>query len=168
MSGVPGHMPTTDPILFYKLQAPYGCFSNFSRDQVQVYGRLWQTSEHAFQGAKFLDPAIQERVWKAPTPRVAAELGRDRSLPLRADWESPVESQKLPAIALVKDQIMFEVCLAKFQQNDGCQRTLLGTADAELVEDSPVDSYWGWGSDHQGKNKLGKILMLVRSTIRGY
>ena len=61
---------------------------------------------------------------------------------------------------------MYEVVLEKFRQNRGCQDTLLRTGDAPLVEDTTTDTYWGWGTDHKGKNKLGQILEAVRDYIR--
>jgi ribA/ribD-fused uncharacterized protein len=42
----------------------------------------------------------------------------------------------------------------------------LSTGDEEIVEDSPIDSYWGCGADGKGQNNLGKILMEVRSRLR--
>ena len=43
---------------------------------------------------------------------------------------------------------------------------LLDTKDAELVENSPIDSYWGRGKDWNGENKLGKMLMKLREEIK--
>lgn len=36
------------------------------------------------------------------------------------------------------------------------------TKDYLIVEDSPKDSYWGWGSDRLGENNLGKLWMELR------
>lgn len=36
----------------------------------------------------------------------------------------------------------------------------------EIVEDSPINSYWGCGADRLGKNRLGVILMEVRKQLR--
>lgn len=43
---------------------------------------------------------------------------------------------------------------------------LLSTGSAELVEASPVDAFWGSGRDGQGKNHLGKHLMVLREHLR--
>lgn len=43
---------------------------------------------------------------------------------------------------------------------------LLATSDAEVVEDSKYDNYWGIGRDCTGSNTLGKILMQVREELR--
>lgn len=38
--------------------------------------------------------------------------------------------------------------------------------DREIVEDSPIDSYWGCGADGLGKNMLGKLLMKLREELK--
>ncbi len=53
----------------------------------------------------------------------------------RHDWEQ------------VKDQIMATALHAKFTQYENLMQMLLGTGDAILVENSPIDRYWGNGGD---------------------
>ena len=66
----------------------------------------------------------------------------------------------------VKDQIMYEICLAKFTQNEELKEKLLATGNEELVEGNTWhDTYWGV-CNRRGKNKLGKILMRVRSELK--
>ncbi len=36
------------------------------------------------------------------------------------------------------------------------------TGDRELIESSPIDSFWGWGPNKDGQNHLGKIWMKLR------
>ena len=81
-------------------------------------------------------------------------MGRDRTLPLRPDWEQ------------VKDDVMEKAVLQKFKAHADIRDILLATGDEALVENSPVDYYWGCGKDGSGKNKLGQILMAVRETLR--
>ena len=38
--------------------------------------------------------------------------------------------------------------------------------EKELIESSPYDYYWGCGGDGSGKNRLGKILMEVRTFLK--
>jgi ribA/ribD-fused uncharacterized protein len=85
---------------------------------------------------------------------IAARMGRDRKRPLRRDWES------------VKDEIMFEAVRAKFTQHEELRKILLATGDAEIIEHTGKDSYWGDGGDGGGRNMLGKTLMLVRDELR--
>ncbi len=143
-----------ETINFYKTIGKYGCFSNFSRRPVVMDNKTWATSEHYFQAMKFLGTKHEEEVRHAQSPMEAASMGRDRSRPLRSDWEQ------------VKDDIMREVVLAKFKQCKSCRDTLLSTGEAVLVEHTVNDKYWGDGGDGKGKNMLGKILMEVRDILR--
>ena len=43
----------------------------------------------------------------------------------------------------------------------------MNTGDRKLVEHSPYDSYWGDGPDGNGQNRLGELLMRLRSALRG-
>jgi len=55
---------------------------------------------------------------------------------------------------------------AKFNQNPPLQALLLATGEAELVEDSAHDPFWGIGRDGRGANWLGRLLMKVRQEMR--
>lgn len=141
-------------INFYTTNGDYGCFSNFSRHPVKLKGKTWATSEHYFQAQKFVDTQHEEELRKAPNPMEVAKMGRDRSRPLRKDWES------------VKDNIMREVVYAKFTQHADLKETLLSTGNSKLVEHTANDNYWADGGDGSGKNMLGIILMEIRERIR--
>ncbi len=55
---------------------------------------------------------------------------------------------------------------ARFSQNPDLARLLLETGDAELVEDSPFEPFWGVGPDGAGLNWAGRVLMEVRARLR--
>ena len=74
-------------IYFYRVNEPYGCFSNFSPHGFRLDGKWWPTSEHYFQAQKFAGTPYEEKVRLAKSPMEAANTGRDRRLPLRDDWE---------------------------------------------------------------------------------
>jgi N-glycosidase YbiA len=141
-------------IHFYRVSDEYGCFSNFSPHPIVLKDRTWPTSEHYFQAQKFAGAPDEEEVRRAPSPMVAARMGRSRKRPLRADWES------------VKDEVMHEAVLAKFTQHADLRAILLGTGAAELVEHTENDRYWGDGGDGGGENRLGQILVRVREELR--
>jgi N-glycosidase YbiA len=144
-------------IYFYKLSDPYGCFSNFSPHPIEVDGLDWQTVEHYYQAQKFVateNERLIQVIRDAQTPMEAAQIGRDRTLKLRCDWEE------------VKQQVMWQGVLTKFLTHTDIQAILLDTGDRLIVEDSPTDYYWGCGQDKTGQNQLGKILMNVRQEIR--
>lgn len=60
---------------------------------------------------------------------------------------------------------MWQAVLYKFQTHPDIRDILLSTSNAEIVENSPIDFYWGCGADGSGKNMLGKILMEVRKIL---
>jgi ribA/ribD-fused uncharacterized protein len=62
---------------------------------------------------------------------------------------------------------MRRVDLAKFSQHADLAELLRATGDAELVEDSPSEPYWGIGPDGQGSNWAGRVLAEVREKLRG-
>ncbi|MFD0270442.1 NADAR family protein [Streptomyces sp. NPDC127106] len=142
-------------IYFYGAdEVPYGCFSNFSAHGVDLDGHWWPTVEHYFQAQKFLGTRHAHVIRQAPTPLRAAELGRDRSKPLRRDWER------------VKDDVMRRAVDAKFRTHADIHEILLSTGDEEIVEDTTSDHYWGRGRTGTGKNMLGRILMRTRTRLR--
>jgi len=182
-------------IRFYDPRNPWGFFSNFSRHQVDIYDRSWATSEHAFQAMKFHPhrPDLVEMVHRAETPGKAARLGRDRSFPLRIDWnERPggglgygqelasripkvvqpndgVDRKGVtaePLFTRTKDLFMYEIVLAKFRRHEDLKRALVETGEEVIIEDAQSDPYWGWGASFVGENKLGRILMAVRAVLR--
>ena len=154
-SGIVPGGGTAVAIRFYSTrERPYGCFSNFSRHRFELDGAWWPTSEHYFQAQKFAGTPHAERVRQARTPAGAAAIGRDRSLPLRPDWD------------VVKDDAMRRAVRRKFEAHDDIRAVLLATGDEPIVEDAPRDAYWGCGADGQGQNKLGRILMEVRAALR--
>ena len=142
-------------IYFYvEREEPYGCFSNFSAHGFVLDESYWATSEHYFQAQKFVATPHLEKVQQSKSPKDAANIGRDRSLPLRTDWNQ------------VKDAVMRKAVIQKFRTHANIREILLATEDEVLVEDSPIDYYWGFGKDGSGQNKLGQILMEVRAFLR--
>jgi ribA/ribD-fused uncharacterized protein len=74
---------------------------------------------------------------------------------MRSDWDE------------VKYEAMKVVLTAKFLQHHDLRKQLMDTGTEELIEDSPVDYYWGCGADGSGKNMLGKLLMELREELKG-
>ena len=142
-------------IRFYRQGDAFGEFSNFAAFPIRLKGAEWPTTEHYFQAQKFAGTPHEEAVRLVNSPSAAAKMGRDRSRPLRPDWEA------------VKDDIMLEAVRAKFVQHPSLLALLLSTGDAHIVEHTSNDAYWGDGGDGSGKNMLGRILMEVRAALAG-
>jgi N-glycosidase YbiA len=139
---------------FYDAWNPYGEFSNFALFPISLEGKWWPTSEHYYQAHKYTDPKLQEWVRIAPTPMDAAIRGRDKSFPKRDDWET------------VKESFMEKAVMDKFTRYPNLKKLLLSTGEAEIYEHTKNDCEWGDCGDRSGKNKLGKLLMKVRSQIK--
>lgn len=144
---------STQAILFYSTRDAYGEFSNFASFPIEIDGRIWPTSEHYFQAQKFAGTEHEELIRTTPSPMTVAKMGRDRKRPLRTDWEE------------VKDCIMRKAVRAKFEQHPRLAAMLLETGNAEIVEHTENDAYWGDGGDGRGLNRLGQILMQVRTDL---
>lgn len=143
-----------EPIYFYTPDGPFGAFSNFARYGVSLDGAWWPTAEHYFQAQKFHEPAYREKIRRASSPKQAADLGRTRILPLRADWD------------MARVEVMRRVVRAKFRTHAELRELLLSTGNRPLVESAPGDAFWGCGADGNGENRLGRLLEEVRSALR--
>lgn len=141
-------------VKFYSTHGNYGCFCNFSHHAIKLKDKQWPTTEHYYQAQKFSGTRHESAVRKAKGPKSAANMGRDRSKPLRQDWES------------VKEGVMYDALKAKFTQHKECRDVLLSTGKSKIVEDSPIDYYWGCGANGKGKNRLGVLLMRLREELR--
>ncbi len=134
-------------------EKPYGCFCNFSLHGFELDGLWWHTSEHYYQAQKFAGTAHAETIRLVKTPAESAKLGH--ALPHRGDWKK------------IKYDVMKRAVLRKFQTHANIRQVLLSTGDKNIIQKDLGDYYWGCGRDDSGKNYLGKILMEVRSSLRG-
>ena len=132
-------------------------WSNFARFPVNIRGKLWPTTEHFFQAAKFFntDPEWAEAIRNVKWPSESKKMGKDRSKPLDPNWEGGL-----------KLQIMLEALLAKADQHPELLQELLDTGDAEIIERADWDPIWGDGPNRDGLNFLGRLCMIVRDIKR--
>ena len=142
------------PVYFYRVNEPYGEFSNFAKYPFEADGKEWPTSEHYFQAQKFAGTVHAEQVRLARTARDAASMGRDRNLPMRPDWEA------------VKLDVMRAAIRHKFDSHRALVDLLLSTGDEQIIERTTDDEYWRCGSSGEGLNMLGKLLMELRLALR--
>ncbi|KAI5832766.1 DUF1768-domain-containing protein [Schizophyllum commune Tattone D] len=145
------------PILFYHKHDPYYGFTNFSDHPVIFDNKTYPTSEHLFQASKFLGyrPLLAEHIRKVSRrPAVAFSEARRFQPEVRPDWLQ------------VNIEMMDRAIYHKFKQHHDLREELLSTGDAELIEDSDKDAFWGVGADRKGRNELGKALMRLRDILR--
>lgn len=140
-------------IKFYKTKDPYGFMGNFFKARFFIYGRWWDFVEAPYQAEKTSIQSEKDEIWRAVKANDSRLLGQ--KVTMRPDWDQ------------VKRQVMKECCLAKFLQHPDLRKQLLATGDEALIEDSPVDWFWGCGADGTGKNVLGQVLMEIREELKG-
>lgn len=129
----------------------YFFLSNFFTADVSWEGRKYLNNEAAFQSAKCIKDSMRDKFTQM-NPSQAKHAGRH--VQLRYDWED------------VKENVMLEVCRAKFTQNPELGQKLLDTGDAILIEGNDWgDKTWGMVNG-VGQNKLGKILMKIREELK--
>lgn len=132
-------------------------------------GETWPTAEHYYQAQKSFDPAYRQAIREAASPRMARRLAAPPTTSRRVSRQSWFRKQgALPRSDWhqVKLETMRCADRAKFTQHPALAELLLATGDAELVEDSPSDPYWGTSPDEQGLNWPGRMLMEVREDLR--
>lgn len=135
----------------------YDWLSNFYLCDICYEGEYYTSTEAAFQAQKCID-IKEKKLFLDLAPGKAKRLGK--KVKLRSDWED------------VKERIMLKVLWIKFTSHDDLREKLLQTDNAYLIE----GNYWGdqfWGvcpvdgePGRDGLNKLGQLLMLVRSNIK--
>jgi ribA/ribD-fused uncharacterized protein len=133
-----------------EFRGKYYFLSNFYEAPVTYEGVTYTNNEAAFQSAKVTDTKIRTK-FASLNPSQAKKIGR--KVNLRNDWEQ------------IKEHVMYEICKSKFEQNNDLKVRLLEINDEYLEEGNT----WGdreWGTvNGEGKNKLGNILMKVRSEL---
>lgn len=138
-----------------KFRGDYHFLSNFAPFRITVHGVTYESVEAAFQGAKCLDPKDRKQ-FEGLSARNAQRLGR--KVKLRPGWND------------IRNIVMLWLLQQKFK-DPTYREKLLATGGANLVEGNQWhDNYWGRCScqkcNFKGKNRLGAMLMQVRSEIR--
>jgi hypothetical protein len=128
----------------------YRWLSNFHPCRVEWEGRVYGSSEAAYQSAKY--PPSERDVFTTLDADAAKKRSRVKPYDTAA-WEAR------------KEQSMREILWAKFSQNPELAEQLLATGQRRLEE----TNWWGdkiWGvSKGEGRNLLGLMLMETRERL---
>lgn len=134
-----------------EFRGKYFFLSNFYEVPVTYMSITYRNNEAAFQAQK-VSSEDEHKTFSDLNPSDAKKKGRH--VQLRHDWEK------------IKFNIMYEICKAKFSQNEELKNRLIATDDEYLEEGNT----WGdkiWGTVNGiGENRLGKILMRVREELK--
>ncbi len=154
---VPNQVDAT-VISFYRAnERPYGVLSNLYRREIVFEGRIFPTSEHAYQAGKAIKPAVREWIQAAPSPSLAAMAAHGLYT-----WDV------VPDWATIKFDRMRAVLRAKFTQHPDLAEILISTGAKRLVEagtvNNAVNRLWGQVNG-KGENMLGVMLMELRDQL---
>jgi N-glycosidase YbiA len=166
------HAPAIPPdnriLYFARERDQFRFLSHFYPSPILLDGETWPTVEHYFQAQRSADPAYRQAIRDAQRPGDAKRLSASPDRPgkaskrswfrlhhalPRADWED------------VQLEIMRRADRAKFTQNPELGSLLLATGNAELIEDSLSEPFWGIGPDGAGPNWAGRVLMEIRAEL---
>lgn len=144
---------TEDSIYFFTV--PFEPLNNWSSHKVNIWGIDFPTSEHAFQWKKFslVEPEIASKILSAGSPYMVFKIAKSNKNKQPKDWTER------------KVSIMEEILRVKLEQHEDVQDTLKRTGKREIIENSPVDNFWGIGPNKDGKNMLGNIWMKIRNNF---
>jgi GTP cyclohydrolase II len=142
-------------INFYHSDQPWDEFTNFSQHAIYLHDQVWPTIEHFYQAQKFAGTDYEETIRTCPTPLLA----KNRAKALAAEYSRPDWYR-------VRDDVMLTALRAKFTQHPDLRIRLLSTGTRKLVEHTGHDNYWADGGDGTGRNRLGELLMQVRTELR--
>ena len=146
-------------ITFYRAsEQPYGVFSNLYRRRIFFENRWFDTNEHAYQYGKPRKKDVRDWLMAAPSPALLAMAAHGLYR-----WDI------VPGWSRVKIIRMERVLRAKFTQHEDLKQVLLGTGDADLVEEASVNDasarFWGRVKG-KGHNTLGRMIMEGRKELR--
>ncbi len=142
---------TADAIYFYS--PAFDALNNFSAHQVEIWNKRFPTAEHAFQWKKFSEvcPDIAERILRAGCPEEAQQIAHKHKPEQPKDWHEK------------KVAVMEEILRAKLAQHETVRDALHRSGKRRIVENSPVDAFWGCGPDGTGTNMMGVLWMKIRN-----
>jgi len=165
-------IPSDNRILYFgRDREMFGFLSHFYASPIVLDGEDWSTVEHYYQCQKSVNPEYKAAIRAAIHPGLAKRLAAPPSAPRRISqnsWFRKNGEQPRADWHEVKLDIMRRADRAKFSQNGDLAILLLATGDAELIEDSPGEPFWGTGPDGAGLNWAGKVVMEVRDVLRSH
>lgn len=131
------------------------CLDNYSAFKIEYNGWVYSTVEEAYQASAFKDVAedVAEQIRHAKSPYDAKQISLANKDRKRPDWDAE------------KIKVMEELLREKVRQHPYVREMLIKTKGYLIVEDSPKDSYWGWGLHRNGENNMGKLWMKIREQV---
>lgn len=158
-----------EPVLFSTDLPEFKEFSADYEAPMQIDGMTFPTVQHYLQWSKakqFGDAETQAKILKTASPKSVKTYGDKVKNAKEDEWNEK------------RDDVMRTALKAKFMQHPELKTKLISTGDKPIGEANARDKYWsiGTGADTAkakipskwpGKNRLGQLLMDLRTELRG-
>ena len=131
--------------------------SNFYKKPVKIQNSEFASGEHFFQYQKaihFHRLDIADKIMDSNCPFEVRTLSKDIKIPNMKIW-NPYSLQ-----------IMSQIFKAKYEQHMEFREKLMDSIGSTLVHPTK-DNYWGTGSNNEGRNEFGNLLMTFRTQVTG-
>ena len=138
--------------------------------------------EHLFQNAEAAFQAVKVMHMFDNDPNAAVVIGQlkdarrgDEAFAIMQEFNAKLQSDKnLGRLwGTISQQVMYQILMAKFTQNPELREKLLSTGDKPLIENTGgfgKQTDWGVNTSGEnagkGKNQLGRLLEVVRDSLR--
>lgn len=155
-------------IKFFQTNDKYGYLSNWWLSYFTLHNITFNCVEQYMMWRKamlFGDVYRATKILQEHNPAIIKSHGKKVQNYVDSEWSA------------IREEVVFEACLAKFTQNEQLRNKMLSfDKDTIFVECSPFDKIWGIGlgkdnpdsnntSKWRGTNLLGKCLSRVRKTM---
>lgn len=145
----------TDEAVYFFTTA-FHPLDNFSAHVIHLWDQEFPTAEHAFQWKKFSVVAsdVANAILSSKSPDAVKKISNTHKDQTPETWHAE------------KVSVMEEILHAKTAQHEDVREILLKTGGRRIVENSPVDSFWGIGPNGNGKNVVGEIWTKIRDSLK--
>lgn len=136
----------------YFFTPAFDALNNFSAHTVELWNKRFPTAKHAYQWKKMseLQPEVAQKILEAGSPEAAQQIAHKNKKLMPQEWHDK------------KVAVMEEILRAKLAQHEDVQDVLERSGKRWIVENSPIDNFWGYGPKGDGKNMMGMLWMKIR------
>lgn len=137
----------------------YAFLSNMAPCVIHHDGYIFQSTECAYQAAKFNDPTIKQMFVEIDNGRKAKVLAR------KLVQASDVDTLSVDQWNSMRVRLMYDINYQKYTTREDLMEKLMATGTTPLIEGNTWnDQFWGVDvRSRKGLNTLGGILMAIRN-----